>query len=124
MSDRSPLGEADALSRATSSLASGALVAASNVSRLVTTTARLLPPRGGPSVVELMAEAPSVHAGSIVSDRWLGELASRVRQGLVSPEQALLAACLYGERRAPVLVPEPAAVPRFVSPARLGKAQP
>ncbi len=58
--------------------------------------ALLLPPGDGPLPSDLVSEAPSDVVGST---QWLTELARRVRNGEVSPESAILAACFSGERR-------------------------
>lgn len=67
----------------------------------------LLPPGEGPTVAALLEQGPSVHSAQLVTDRWLGELARKVRQAEVSLEFALLAACIHGEHRGlpPTMVP-------------------
>lgn len=83
--------------------------------RVKPTPALLLPPGAGMTAASVLETTPGVFAGRVRCDRWLGELAARVRAGEVSPEQALLAACIYGETRRPE-PPESASVVGLVRP--------
>lgn len=65
------------------------------------TRALLLPPHAGTTAAAVLETTPGVFASRVQCDRWLGRLAGLVRVGQVSPEQALLAACIYGETRRP-----------------------
>lgn len=65
--------------------------------------ALLVPPNAGPGADDLSAELDRWEQQRLARtdeiDKWLRELARRVRNGEVSPEQALLCACFAGERR-------------------------
>lgn len=60
--------------------------------------ALLVPPSSGPHASDLVKAAPRVMPPTSAYNDWLGALARSVRLGDVSPEAAVLAASLAGER--------------------------